>query len=81
MLNFEDLLRADLEKLKNSVDKHDGNIDDRLDELESRVDDIMDELSEMKELMKSVYNLVDKVDDRLRWNQITEWRVNYNDGV
>ena len=35
-------------KLKNSVDKHDGNIDDRLDELESRVDDIMDELSEMK---------------------------------
>lgn len=68
MLNFEDLLRADLEKLKTSVDKHDGNIDDRLDELESRVDDIMDELSEMKELMKSVYNLVDKVDDRLRWN-------------
>lgn len=68
MLNFEDLLRAELEKLKNSVDKHDGNIDDRLDELESRVDDIMYELSEMKELMKSVYNLVDKVDDRLRWN-------------
>lgn len=68
MLNFEDLLRAELEKLKNSVDKHDGNIDDRLDELESRVDDIMDELSEMTELVKSVYNLVDKVDDRLRWN-------------
>lgn len=68
MLNFEDLIRAELEKLKNSVDKHDGNIDDRLDELESRVDDIMDELSEMKELVKSVYNLVDKVDDRLRWN-------------
>ena len=68
MLNFEDLLRAELEKLKNSVDKHDGNIDDRLDELKSRVDDIMDELSEMKELMKTVYNVVDKVDDRLRWN-------------
>ena len=68
MLNFEDLLRAELEKLKNSVDRHGGNIDDRLDELESRVDDIMDELSEMKELMKSVYNLVDKVDDRLGWN-------------
>lgn len=48
MLNFEDLLRANLEELKKSVDKHDGNIDDRLDELESRVDDIMDELSEMK---------------------------------
>ena len=67
MLNFEDLLRAELEKLKNSVDKHDSNIDDRLDELERRVDDIMDELSEMKKLMESVYNLVDKVDDRLRW--------------
>lgn len=67
MLNFEDLLRAELEKPKNSVDKHDGNIDDRLDELESKVDDIIDELSEMKELVKSVYDLVDKVDDRLRW--------------
>ena len=48
MLNFEDLLRAELEKLKNSVDEHDDNIGDRLDELESRVDDIMDKLAEMK---------------------------------
>ena len=48
MLNFEDLLRAELEKLKNSVDERDDNIGDRLDELESRVDDIMDELTEMK---------------------------------
>ena len=68
MLNFEDLLRAELEELKKSVSAHNSDIDDRIDDLENKVDDLMDELSEMKELVKSVYNLVDKVDDRLRWN-------------
>ena len=67
MLNFEDQLRAVVEELKKSVDSHEQDMSDRIERLETKVDDLAGELSEMKKLVESIYNLVDRIDDRVRW--------------
>lgn len=55
MLNFEDLLRAELEKLKNSVDKHDDNIGDKVKFWEDNDYSLLDlELEEVQHFCNTV---------------------------
>lgn len=67
MLNFEDLLRAVVEELKNTVLERTDEMNNKLEYLLNKVERLERELDELGKTVESTRQLASKVNDRLRW--------------